>query len=240
MMKLLDLTLPTPVENIALDEALLDQAEEQEEPLEVLRLWESPQPMVVIGRSSAYEVEAVVDTCEARKIPILRRCSGGAAIVAGPGCLMYAVVMSYDLRPELRAIDQAHRFVMQTIAAALRPLDSQVSVQGICDLTRAQQKFSGNALRCKRRHLLYHGTLLYDFDLSLITQCLGTPPRQPDYRRQRKHGDFVVNLPLSASQLRPALASAWNAAEPFGDWPQARTQELVAERYSQDAWNRRR
>ena len=56
-MRLLDLTLPTAAENVALDEALLDAAEaasEQgsEEP-EVLRLWEPTQFFVVVGRSSA-------------------------------------------------------------------------------------------------------------------------------------------------------------------------------------------
>ncbi len=34
-------------------------------------------------------------------IPVLRRASGGAAIVIGPGCLMYALVLSYELRPSL-------------------------------------------------------------------------------------------------------------------------------------------
>ena len=32
----------------------------------------------------------------------------------------------------------------------------------------APRKFSGNSLRVKRTHLLYHGTLLYAFDLALI------------------------------------------------------------------------
>ena len=50
-MKLLELTLPTPAENLALDEALLDAAEAGELPDEVLRLWEPSQPLVVVGRS---------------------------------------------------------------------------------------------------------------------------------------------------------------------------------------------
>ena len=42
-MKLLDLTLETPAENLALDEALLEEAEQSTKPTEVLRLWESPR-----------------------------------------------------------------------------------------------------------------------------------------------------------------------------------------------------
>ena len=38
-MHLLDLTLATPAENLALDEGLLELAEGSREPCEVLRLW---------------------------------------------------------------------------------------------------------------------------------------------------------------------------------------------------------
>ena len=48
-MKLLDLTLDSPAENLALDEALLEQAE-ADGPQEVLRLWEPESPLVVMGR----------------------------------------------------------------------------------------------------------------------------------------------------------------------------------------------
>ena len=48
-MKLLDLTLPTPAENLALDDAILEQAETGTGPRELLRLWEMPQTCVVVG-----------------------------------------------------------------------------------------------------------------------------------------------------------------------------------------------
>src|SRR5262245_11460861 len=86
---------------------------------EVLRLWESTAPFVVLGSSSKYQQEANADTCRADGVPVLRRASGGAAIVTGAGCLMYAVVLSYHARPALRDLDQAHRFMMQTLSKAL-------------------------------------------------------------------------------------------------------------------------
>ncbi|QDU97443.1 lipoate--protein ligase family protein [Lignipirellula cremea] len=239
-MKLLELTLPTAAENIALDEALLEQAEAAGHPDETLRLWMSPEPIVVIGRSSQVEVEVHLEDCDARRIPVLRRCSGGASIVAGPGCLMYALVLSYDLRPTLRAIDEAHRLVMSTIAQSLRSVQADVDVQGVCDLTLGERKFSGNALRCKRTHLLYHGTLLLDFPLEEIGRCLRTPPRQPDYRRRRNHDDFVANLRLPEAPVRQALINAWAAEFRRETWPQAKVAALVAEKYADDEWNRRR
>jgi len=110
----------------ALDEALLEEAEATAAPTETLRLWESPQPLVVIGRSSRIDAEVRVDVCRASGIPILRRVSGGAAVVAGPGCLMYALVLSYRLRPHLRMLSQAHRHVLNMLASALGSLVSGV------------------------------------------------------------------------------------------------------------------
>ena len=92
-------------------------------------------------------------------------------------------------------------------------------------------------MRCKREHLLYHGTLLYDFPLEMIGRCLAMPPRQPDYRQARPHDTFVANLPLSAAMLRSALQAAWTACEPCSAWPQAATRRLVAEKYSRPEWN---
>lgn len=239
-MDLFDLTLPAPPDNLALDEALLDEAEQSDQPLEALRLWEADNPFVVVGRNSRLEEEVHADACRARGIPILRRASGGAAVVAARGCLMYAVVLSYELRPELRMLDQAHRYVLETTLAGLRPLAADLARQGTSDLTLGQAKISGNSLRCRRRSFLYHGTLLYDFPLELIEACLKMPPRQPDYRRERPHSAFVTNLPLAAGELRRALIGAWQAAPAGRDWPRSRVQELVATRYSRTEWNERR
>ncbi len=184
-------------QNLALDEALLDEAEAANEPREALRIWEPIAPLVVVGRSSHVNREVHEEACRGRGIPILRRTSGGAAIVTGPGCLMYAVVLSYELRPALRSLEAAHSLVMETLLSAISRLLPGAARRGICDLTYHDRKFSGNSVRCRRQHLLYHGTMLYDFDLELIEECLCMPPRVPDYRGGRNHREFVTNLPIA-------------------------------------------
>jgi lipoate-protein ligase A len=254
-MQRLYLTLPTPAENLALDEALLDDAEESDADYEVLRLWESPQPIVVVGRSSRVEQEVDLAACRARKIPVLRRSSGGAAVVAGPGCLMYALVLSYASRPELRDIRRAHACVLDQLAAELRPdlahvgkvMRAGTSDLAISDLLSSKsairnpkfeiRKFSGNSLRAKRRHFLYHGTLLYDFDLPLIDACLLAPPRQPDYRAARPHSEFVMNVPASQSALVRAIDNAWLTTGELQEWPASRVADLVAQKFGSDSWN---
>ena len=239
-MELLDLTLATAAENLALDEALLDEAEAARLPRETLRLWESPELIVVVGRSSVVAAEVRLDACRQRRIPIFRRASGGAAIVAGPGCLMYAVILNYESRPDLRMLDQAHRLALGKVQSALDALGLPVEQLGTSDLARRGKKLSGNSLRCKRDHLLYHGTILYDFPLELAGELLLPPPRQPDYRAGRDHADFITTLPVAAAELRASLIRAWEVSGPAADWPSELVHRLAAQRYARPEWNMQR
>jgi lipoate-protein ligase A len=238
--KLLDVTLPTPAENVALDEALLEVAETSSTPCELLRLWEPIDPMVVVGRSSRIAGEVNETACQELGVSIVRRTSGGAAIVAARGCLMYAVVLDLERRPELRAIDRAHTFVLESLTNALRKLVPQVAPCGTSDLAIGDRKFSGNSLRVKRRALLYHGTLLYAMPLDLVARCLTMPPRLPDYRQGRAHTDFVTNLPIERTELVAAMGAAWSVTDSTQCWPRELTQKLVAEKYSRHEWNYQR
>ena len=238
----LPLTLETPAANLALDEALLETAEARALPGEVLRLWEPVAPLVVLGRSSPL-AEVQLDACRRDGVAVLRRASGGGAVVGGPGCLMYAVVLELERRPELRAVDRAHQFVLRTLAAQLGRFAAGIALAGTSDLALTAddgaglRKFAGSSLRIRRDHLLYHGAILYDFPLERLDQWLGPPTRQPDYRGNRSHGAFVANLPASRVELSAALIEAWDAREPLAVWPQARTAELAATRYATVDWN---
>ncbi len=235
-MKLLDLALDSPEENLALDEALLESAEANGRPSEVLRLWESPQHVVVLGRSSNAETEVDLDACRRRGIPVLRRTSGGTTVVIGPGCLMYAVVLSYQRRPQLRMIEAAHQFVLERLRQAIAPQVLGIDSAGTSDLVLNRKKCSGNSLRCRQHHLLYHGTVVYDFSTRLMAECLGTPARQPEYRAGRRHEDFVANIPVDPDLLRRQLAKVWEATAPLSDPPLDRMREIIATRYAQSKW----
>ncbi len=238
-MKLLDLTLDSPEANLALDEALLEQAEAGRSDDDVLRLWESQQTAVIIGRSTRIDDEADLAACATAAIPVLRRCSGGTSVVIGPGCLMYSVILSYDRYPALKMVDVAHKFILGRTVDAVKRFLPTARLQGTSDLTLDDRKFSGNSLRCKRDHLLYHGTLLCEFPLELIGRCLKAPPRQPEYRAQRSHDEFVINLEIDRQRLRDALTDQWQANSELEGWPESLTGELVQQRYGQATWHHR-
>ena len=146
------------------------------------------------------------------------------------------MVLDFETLPHLRAIDRAHEFVLGRVAEALRQHVPAVSLAGTSDLVidipnERPKKFSGNALRIKRNHFLYHGTILYNFDLPLVESLLATPTRTPDYRLGRGHREFITNLPLDRETVVGALTKAWQANESLVDWPRERTLELVHLKY---------
>jgi lipoate-protein ligase A len=237
-MKYIDLTFPTPAQNLACDEALLDLCEAgYDHP--ILRFWESPRPFVVLGYSNRAATEVYPHACRAHNIPILRRCSGGGAVVQGAGCLNYALVLRLPDHGPLLTITGANRHVLEHHRRALAAvLDNHIAAAGLSDLVRHDLKFSGNAQRRKRRCLLFHGTLLRDFDLPLVERLLPMPSRQPDYRRDRPHRDFLTNLGAARSLIQTALRNAWNAHDPLGsDLPLPAIEQLAHRRYCADAWN---
>lgn len=236
-MRVLDLSFPSPAENLACDEALLDWCEESDE-TEVLRFWESRVPFVVVGYAGRVAQEVHVPACEARGVPILRRCSGGGAVVQGPGCLSYALVLRIDPDGPTRSIATTNRFVLERHAAALSAtLGRPVHLRGQTDLAIGDLKVSGNSQRRRRRFLLFHGTFLLQADLDLIAELLPMPPRQPDYRQGRVHRDFLTNLGLIPDAVKSALQTAWDATGRFDADLGARIEQLVSEKYSRREWN---
>ena len=232
-------------QELALEECLLRSVEAAPPPFETLKVWEASQTSVIVGRGSKLTEEVNLVACEKLNVPILRRCSGGCAVVVGPGCLMYSVVLDLRHRPQLRVIDRAHEFVLQKILQALKACGitdarqaglSDLVIQTDCEVLR---KFSGNSLRITRDALLYHGTILYGFPLESIAELLLLPPRQPAYRGQRGHSHFVTNLAIDPNEFTSALAEVWNAISKVGFLPNINVERLVTEKYADDRWNRR-
>jgi lipoate-protein ligase A len=238
-MKTLDLTLPTPEENLACDEALLDLCEDGSGH-EILRFWEPRKPFVVLGYSNKMRREINEVSCRRLQIPVLRRSSGGGTVLQGPGCLNFTLVLKIAEHPALKSITRTNAFVLERHEAALRPLlGPAVRARGTSDLALGDFKFSGNAQRRKRHFLLFHGTFLLDFDIGLMEEVLLHPPAEPDYRKNRPHVGFVTNVKVPVKAIKEALKKAWNVNGKLEKFPKDKIEELVKEKYSKDGWNLR-
>ena len=165
---------------------------------ERLLVWESARPAVMVPRQGDPAAWVHVAACAARGIPLLRRESGGGAVVVGPGCLNVALVLSLDRRPWLADVGCSYDWLLGRVAGVL-------AIDGVAiratDLALRERKFAGHAQRRVRGVLLHHGVLLYDFDLDLVDALLPEPPRRPAWRGDRTHREFLTNAPLARDEI---------------------------------------
>ena len=246
-MKLLDLTLPAPAENLACDEALLESCEDGIGE-GVLRFWESAKHFIVVGYANKVAPEVNVSACATKGISVCRRCSGGGTVVQGPGCLNYTLVLKITEDGPLRCITSANRFIMERNRAAIESLYSKsetrdpepkIAIRGHTDLCLGDLKFSGNSQRRHKNFLLFHGTFLLNFDLELVSEVLRMPAKQPEYRKRRTHAKFLVNLNMPAEKLKAALQKAWDADSPLKNPPMEKTAVLARDKYATPEWNQK-
>jgi lipoate-protein ligase A len=234
--------LPRVEAQLALDEALLEEAHAGRLTGPVVRTWMAAEPTVVVGSSSRIDEEVDRAACEQAGARIVRRPSGGLTVVLGPGCVMWSVVAPLPAESP-PPIARLHAALLDPLAAALVAAGRPVVRRGSSDLAvrdaDGERKVSGNALRVRRGAVLYHGTLLDAFDLDLVSQLLRHPPREPDYRAGRDHASFLANLALGRAAIDAAVREAFAAHEPLAEWPADRVADLVRDRYDSIAWTER-
>lgn len=262
-MEFLDLSFPTPAENLACDEALLDWREHYGGD-GILRFWESAQTFVVVGYANKIKAEVDVARCESEKVPILRRCSGGGTVLQGAGCLNYALILLFAENSPLSGISGANKYIMDRNREAIQSIAGKslaINVQGHTDLAAATRtgdwrrggaplageapalptpvfrKFSGNSQRRHKAFLLFHGTFLLNLNLELVGKFLTFPSRQPDYRDGRDHREFLMNLNLPAAGVKEAMKKIWNAQAPLQALPLAAVGSLARDKYATREWN---
>jgi lipoate-protein ligase A len=238
-MKLCDLTLPTPEENLACDEALLDLCEAGGSE-ELLRFWAPPQYFVVVGYANKAATEVNLTVCRELGIPVLRRCTGGGTVLQGPGVLNCSLILRIDESGPCHSIPATNQFILERHRDALVGLvQASIEWRGQTDLALGGLKFAGNAQRRRRRFLLFHGSFLLHLDLGLLAKVLPQPSRQPTYRGNRSHAEFLINLNVPDHAIKAALSQTWHAAAPLGAVPFDQIAFLAREKYALDEWNLR-
>jgi lipoate---protein ligase len=237
-MTCLDLTCSSVAENLALDEALLIEADAGRRQ-RTLRFWEPADFAVVLGASRRLQADVQVDECRADGVPILRRTSGGGTVVVGPGTLNITVILPESAAPGLSTVQGAHHYVLDRIARSVRSAGPTVALDGLGDLVIEGRKCGGSAQRRLRHWFMVHCSILNDFPIERIVRYLTIPSRQPAYRQGRNHRDFLRNVGLPRTILKqairqeclPGLLSRPEERVPWGV-----VQTLLSEKFANQAW----
>lgn len=135
------------------------------------------EPTVIVGRHQLINKEIDVDFCKANHIDIVRRKSGGGAVLADMNNIMFSYITSSD--------DVVTTFSSYTskIAHALRLLGLSASDNTRNDILIDDQKVSGNSFYHIPGRSIVHGTMLYDFSPELMCSALS-----PSKDKLESHG----------------------------------------------------
>jgi len=239
-MKLVDHQAKSPEENIALDEMLLLKAEAGKEG-ETLRVWESPEYFVVLGRGSKLSEDCFRDACVRDRIKIIRRISGGGTILQGPGCLNFSLILSYSRETVYSKIRDSYEHILSQISDEFAKEGCDTAVCPLSDIAFNGKKISGNAQARKRSFFLHHGTILYDFDIKKISVYLKHPSSEPRYREKRLHQEFLTNISVTSGTLETLIKCVFLRKDQMLWHPAEKDiqelDRLTSVKYTEDKWN---
>jgi lipoate-protein ligase A len=252
-MRLLLYTAKTPAEDLALEEAIHTALEDDVSP-NTWRLWQASMPAVILGTGQEHARETNQDTLKSREVPVLRRHSGGGAVVIGPGAINFSAFYRFADLKGSETIRGAMSAALRPVIAALARLGIQAREAGLSDLAVLSpdgtlRKIAGNSQARKKRGVVVHGTLLADPDFAFIQSVLSFPSSVPDYRSGRDHRSFLTSLrELQArcdlesftKELIAELPSDILITTEASAEEQTRAARLLGEKYGTSAWNLRR
>src|SRR5262245_55330813 len=111
----------SPAWNMALDEAILDAVIEGISP-PTIRLYRWERPAISVGKFQHVCRGLNVDACAALGVPVVRRLTGGRAVLHGSDQTFSLMVPSNFLGEHARSVVASYRWLSQGFVAALRSL----------------------------------------------------------------------------------------------------------------------
>lgn len=164
-MRFIELTSTDPAVNLAAEEWLLRQTDQ-----DVFMLWRNA-PSVIVGRNQNTRGQVNEDFVRERRIPVVRRLTGGGAVFHDLGNVNYTFIR---LGQTDRDID--FRRFTAPIIEALATLGVTCTFEGRNDLAIAGLKISGNAQFMLHDRVLHHGTLLFSAVMADLSGALRLEP----------------------------------------------------------------
>ena len=129
-------------------------------------LWQNDNA-IIIGKHQNTLAEINESYVRANNIRVVRRLSGGGAVYHDLGNLNFTFIADATNKESIN-----FKLFCQPIVQTLAKLGVQAEISGRNDITIDGKKFSGNSQRIKDGRVMHHGTILFNSDLSVVSQAL--------------------------------------------------------------------
>lgn len=180
--------LQTAEFNMAEDSELLARCEQGLIP-PTMRVYGWSEPSISLGYSQNAEAELDMERCRELGIPVVRRPTGGRALLHYNE-LTYAVVAPVTLAPFNRGLKATFQAISEALVLSLEELDVQCDINtskqrsgpvrspacyaslNHCEITVDGKKLVGSAQKRTSKAFLQHGSLVIESDHDLFTSLL--------------------------------------------------------------------
>ena len=147
--------------NLALEEIIAEKAD-----FEAVMLWRNASA-VIVGRNQNTAAEIDADFVRQNNIQVIRRITGGGAVYHDLGNINYTIVAPGRQTDEA-AFARNAGFVTELLAQ----LGVEAHFSGRNDILVGDRKVSGSAKSVLLNKTLFHGTLLFDTDINVLSKVL--------------------------------------------------------------------
>ncbi len=176
------------------------------------KVWVPDHLMVVIGKGSDPNLELKPDPISEDSVPVIRRGTGGCAVVLSPEMVVVSFVLKND---NDKKQEEYFRLFDKMIISAFRKLGVEnLEMAGISDIALNGLKVAGSSIYRNKDIVFFHAIINLNGKTDSMERYLKFPPREPDYRQGRSHKDFVTSFRAEGYEIDPekldsALKTEW-------------------------------
>ncbi len=174
-----------PRYNLALEQYVFDYMPKDRD---YFWLWQNDNT-IVVGKHQNTAQEINQEYVNAHGITVVRRLSGGGAVYHDMGNVNFTFIADAEdiERLNLQAF-------CEPVVRVLKKMGISAEVKGRNDITIEGKKFSGNSQYVKRGRVMHHGTLMFDSDLSVLSNALRVPSDKYESKGFQSVQSRVTNI----------------------------------------------
>jgi len=207
-------------------------------------------PSVIVGKYQDIEAALRIDRCKARGIEYNRRSTGGGTVIMGPEIVALGLGINMDYPGLKKGVGGVFESLSRVLIRALDHVGVHARFQPKNDLEVRGRKIAGlSAASEADTCLLFHTSLLVDFDIPLMTDIMNTPVVKLEdkgyncFSRRMTTVRDELGRNLSVAEMMAAIQKAFEREFDIAfredspdDWEQDAIRRFIEERYTQDDW----
>lgn len=157
-----------------------------------LLVWIPDNTYIVLGASNKPETSLISENVILDKIRVFKRLSGGHAVVLTPRTIVISklYVNAEKLQPKTVFNEVNFKLISVIESLGVKGLEAT----GISDIAISGKKILGSSIYRFKNKLLYHAVLNHSEPVTTFERYLKHPQKEPDYRKGRRHGEFVTSI----------------------------------------------